>query len=54
MIKKAARIKRLEIEKRSSTKEIEFAKAIKISLNALSIARNTLNRSSLLQILNTI
>jgi hypothetical protein len=42
MIKKAIKIKRL---KKSNIKEIEFIKAIKPSSNALSIARNTLNRS---------
>jgi hypothetical protein len=45
IIKEAARIKRLKVKKGSSTKEIEFAKAIKPSLNASSIAKNTLNRS---------
>jgi hypothetical protein len=44
MIKEAARIKRLKIEKKNSIKEIEFIKAIKLLLNALSILKNTLNR----------
>jgi hypothetical protein len=44
MIKKAARIKGLEIEKKNSIREIEFGKAIKPLLNASSTLKNTLNR----------
>jgi hypothetical protein len=42
MTKKAARIEGLKVEKENNIKEIEFAKAIKPSSNALSILKNTL------------